>query len=176
MSLSRRHFIKTGGIALGSLPFLSLANPVSENTTLKVGLIGCGGRGTGAVVQALMADPNVVVTALADIYQDKVNQTLDILNKRDSTRISIPTERQFIGFDSYKQLIDSDVDVVLLCSPPNFRPDHLEYAVLANKHVFCEKPVAVDIPGLKRVMESVRLSKARNLKLVLCAHFETFRL
>lgn len=166
MNLSRRHFIKTGSVALGTLPFVSLANKLDINSEIKVGLIGCGGRGTGAVVQALTADSKVRVVALADVYQDKINQTLNVLNKRDNTRIDIPMERQFVGFDSYKQLIDSDIDVVLLCSPPNFRPDHMEYAVLSNKHIFCEKPVAVDIPGLKRVMESVRLSKERNLKLV----------
>lgn len=166
MNQSRRQFVKTGGIALSTLPFISLADTTQANSVIKVGLVGCGGRGTGAVVQALTADPNVKVTALADVYQDKIDQTLNVLNNRDRTRIDIPAERQFLGFDSYKKLIDSGVDVVLLCSPPNFRPDHLEYAVQANKHVFCEKPVAVDVPSLKRVMESVKLSKERNLKLV----------
>lgn len=166
MTWSRRQFIKVGGIALGTMPFVSLAQTFGVGDVIKVGLVGCGGRGTGAVVQALAADPQVRVTALADIFPDKLEQTLQILNKRDNSRVDIPKERQFLGFDSYKKLIDSDVDVVLLCSPPNFRPDHLEYAVNANKHIFCEKPVAVDIPGLKRIMESVKLSKERNLNLV----------
>lgn len=166
MSLSRRQFIKTGSIALGSVPFISLADDFVKNQTIKVGLVGCGGRGTGAVIQALSADPDVKVTALADVYQDKIDLTLSALNKRDASRVDVPVDRQYIGFDSYKKLIDSGVDLVLLCSPPNFRPDHMEYAVLANKHIFCEKPVAVDIPGLKRVMDSVRISKERNLTLV----------
>lgn len=175
MSWSRRQFIKAGGIALGTAPFISLAGQLGAKDVIKVGLVGCGGRGTGAIVQALSADPQVKVTALADIYADKLNQTLDILNKRDKSRIDVPKEKQFVGFDSYKQLIDSDVDVVLLCSPPNFRPDHIEYAVKANKHIFCEKPVAVDIPGLKRVMESVKQAKERNLKLVsgFCFRYST---
>lgn len=166
MNLSRRHFLKSSGIALGSIPFISLAEQLGLSNSIKVGLVGCGGRGTGAVVQSLVADPNVVITALADAFQDQIDQTLLILNKKDEKRIDVPKERQFVGFESYKSLIDSGVDVVLLCTPPNFRPDHLEYAVLAGKHVFCEKPVAVDIPGLKRVMESVRISKEKKLNLV----------
>jgi len=166
MSLSRRQFVKSGGVALGTLPFISLANTLDVNSDIKVGLVGCGGRGTGAIVQALAADPNVKVVALADVYPDKLEQTLSVINTKDKARVDVPKERQFLGFDSYKKLIDSDVDVVLLCSPPNFRPDHIEYAVKANKHVFCEKPVAVDIPGLKRVMDSVKESKERDLKLV----------
>lgn len=166
MNISRRQFVKTGGLALSTMPFISIANTIDSKSTIKVGLVGCGGRGTGAVVQALTADPAVVVTALADVYQDQLDQTLKVLNNKDRARIDIPVERQFVGFDAYKKLIDSGVDVVLLCSPPNFRPDHLEYAVQKNKHIFCEKPVAVDIPSLKRVMESVKLAKERNLKLV----------
>ncbi|WP_164108444.1 MULTISPECIES: Gfo/Idh/MocA family protein [Sphingobacterium] len=166
MNLSRRHFLRNSGIALGSIPFITLAEKLGISNAIKVGLVGCGGRGTGAVVQSLAADPNVVVTALADAFQDQIDQALLILNKKDAKRIDVPNERQFVGFDGYKALIDSGVDVVLLCSPPNFRPDHLEYAVQSGKHVFCEKPVAVDIPGLKRVMESVRISKEKKLNLV----------
>lgn len=166
MNLSRRHFLKSSGIALGALPFVSLAEQLKLSNIIKVGLVGCGGRGSGAVIQALSADPDVVVTALADAFQDQIDQTLVILNKKDSKRVDVPRERQYAGFDAYKSLIDSDVDVVLLCSPPNFRPDHFEYAVLAGKHIFCEKPVAVDIPGLKRVMESVKIAKERKLNLV----------
>lgn len=166
MNLSRRHFLKSSGIALGSIPFISLAEQLGISNTIKVGLVGCGGRGTGAVVQSLVADPNVVITALADVFQDQIDQALLILNKKDAKRVDVPKDRQFVGFEGYKSLVDSGVDVVLLCSPPNFRPDHLEYAVQAGKHVFCEKPVAVDIPGLKRVMESVRISKEKKLNLV----------
>ncbi len=175
MNFSRRDFIKSSGIALGSLPFISLADQLGLSKTIKVGLVGCGGRGTGAVVQALAADPNVVVTALADAFQDQIDQTLLILNKKDAQRTDVPKERQFVGFDGYRALIDSGVDVVLLCSPPNFRPDHLSYAVEAGKHIFCEKPVAVDIPGLKRVMESVRISKEKKLNLVsgFCFRYST---
>lgn len=166
MGYSRREFIKTTGIALGTVPFMSLADELHNDVKIRVGLVGCGGRGTGAVMQSLSAHPSVNVVALADVFEDQIDQTLQVLQKRDSNRVDVPKERQFVGFDAYKKLVDSDVDLVLLCSPPNFRPDHLEYAVSAGKHVFCEKPVAVDIPGLKRVMESVKLSKERDLKLV----------
>lgn len=175
MNLSRRHFLKSSGMALGSIPFISLADHFGVSNTIKVGLVGCGGRGSGAVVQALAADQHVVVTALADAFQDQIDQTLLILNKKDPNRVDVPRERQFVGFEGYKALIDSGVDVVLLCSPPNFRPDHLEYAVGAGKHIFCEKPIAVDIPGLKRVMESVRISKEKKLNLVsgFCFRYST---
>lgn len=175
MIFSRRQFIKTTGIALGSAPFISFTNDFLNKKEIRVGLVGCGGRGTGAVTQSLLADPMVKVVALADVFQDKIDQTLKVINKVDSTRVDVPKERQFEGFDSYKKLTDSGVDLVLLCSPPNFRPDHIEYAVLAGKHMFCEKPVAVDIPGLKRVMESVKLSKKKNLNLVsgFCFRYST---
>lgn len=175
MSLSRRHFLRSSGIALGTLPFVSLAEQFNLTNVIKVGLVGCGGRGNGAVVQALTADPSVIVTALADTFQDQIDQTLVILHKKDAKRVDVPKERQYVGFDAYKSLIDSGVDLVLLCSPPNFRPDHFEYAVLAGKHVFCEKPVAVDIPGLKRVMESVRIAKEKKLNLVsgFCFRYST---
>lgn len=166
MKYSRRNFIKSSSLVLGSLPFASMANSLHENRKIKVGLIGCGGRGVGALVQALSADPDVIVTALADVFPEQLDQALLLAQKKDSVRVDVPKERQFLGFESYKKLIETDVDVVLLCSPPNFRPDHMEYAVSKGKHIFCEKPVAIDIPGLKRVMDSVKTAKEKNLNIV----------
>lgn len=166
MKYSRRNFIKTSGLVIGGLPFASMADSINLNTKIKVGLIGCGGRGVGALMQAMSADPNVIVTALADVFPEQLEQGLKLALKKDSTRVDVPIERQFLGFESYKKLIDTDVDIVLLCSPPNFRPDHIEYAVSKGKHIFCEKPVAIDIPGLKRVMESVKVAKEKNLNIV----------
>ena len=167
MNFTRRHFLKSSGLMLGTLPMASFANTFSiADTKIKVGLIGCGGRGLGALVQSMSADSNVQVTALADIFQDQIDQAFNVITKKDKNKVNVPKSKQFLGFDGYKKLIDSDVDIVLLCSPPNFRPDHLEYAVQAGKHVFCEKPVAVDIPGIKRVMESVKLAKTKNLNIV----------
>ncbi|WP_353130877.1 Gfo/Idh/MocA family protein [Parapedobacter pyrenivorans] len=133
---------------------------------IKVGLIGCGGRGTGAAVQALRADPQVVITALADIFEDRLADSLHALQKVDTKRTKVDPHHRFVGFDSYRQLIDSDVDVVLLASPPYFRPLHLSAAVAAGKHVFCEKPFAVDMPGVRKVLEAVKVSKEKNLALV----------
>ncbi|MCA5004696.1 Gfo/Idh/MocA family protein [Sphingobacterium bovistauri] len=166
MKYSRRNFIKTSGMVMGSLPFANIAADVSFDKKIRVGLVGCGGRGVGALIQAMTADPEVIVTALADVFPEQLEQAHKLAFKKDSKRVDVPKERQFLGFESYKDLIDSDVDVVLLCSPPNFRPDHIEYAVAKGKHIFCEKPVAIDIPGLKRVMESVRIAKEKKLNLV----------
>ncbi|MBD1428558.1 Gfo/Idh/MocA family protein [Sphingobacterium litopenaei] len=166
MKYSRRNFIKTSGLVLGTLPFASMANSINLNRKIKVGLIGCGGRGVGALIQAMSADPDVIITALADVFPEQVDQALKLAMKKDSARVDVPKERQFLGFESYKDLIDTDVDIVLLCSPPNFRPDHIEYAVSKGKHIFCEKPVAIDIPGLKRVMETVKIAKEKNLNIV----------
>lgn len=166
MKYSRRNFIKTSSLAVGTLPFVSLAGDYKPNAKVKVGLVGCGGRGIGALIQAMTADPDVLITALADIFPEQIEKALTLANKKDIAKVDVTPNRQFVGFDSYRKLIDSDVDVVLLCSPPNFRPDHLEYAVSKGKHVFCEKPVAVDIPGLKRVMDSVRVAREKKLNIV----------
>lgn len=166
MNSSRRHFLKASGLLLSSMPLLSFGTGSSKENPIRVGLIGCGGRGNGAAVQALRADPQAHIVALADIFPDRVAESLEMLRKVDEKRVDVPGERQFVGFDAYKHLIDMDVDVVLLCSPPNFRPDHFAYAVDAGKHIFCEKPVAVDIPGLKRVMDSVHQAKSKELNVV----------
>ncbi|HMR20310.1 MAG TPA: gfo/Idh/MocA family oxidoreductase, partial [Sphingobacterium sp.] len=101
MNSSRRHFIKTSGVMLGSLPFLSFDNKSNIDNPIRVGLIGCGGRGNGAAVQALAADPQVHITALADIFPDQLSRSLELLQKRDAARVDVPESRQFIGFDSY---------------------------------------------------------------------------
>lgn len=166
MNSSRRLFLKASGLLLGSVPLLSFDKLDTNSDTIRVGLVGCGGRGNGAAMQALRADPHVHIVALADIFPDQIAASVEVLSKIDKNRVHVPAARQFVGFNAYKDLIDSDVDVVLLCSPPNFRPDHFAYAVEAGKHIFCEKPVAVDIPGLKRVMESVRQAKTKELNVV----------
>ncbi|WP_244518586.1 Gfo/Idh/MocA family protein [Parapedobacter composti] len=166
-TVNRRQFLKTSGIgaaAMAAPAFLFSKQPVSNS--IKVGLVGCGGRGTGAAVQALRADPNVEITALADIFEDRLSGALHALQQVDAKRVKVDSQHRFVGFDSYQQLIDSGVDVVLLASPPYFRPMHLAAAVEAGKHVFFEKPVAVDIPGIRRVLEAVKVSKEKNIALV----------
>lgn len=170
-STTRRDFIKTTGAAAIGGAMLNLTFPQSvlgknKADTLKVGLIGCGGRGSGAANQALNADENVVLTYAADIFPDRMEKSLKNLTDIHGDRVQIPESNQFIGFDAYQRLIDSDVDVVLLATPPCFRPDHLLYAVNKGKHVFCEKPMAVDMPGLNKVFEAARLAKINGTSLM----------
>ena len=141
---------------------------------LKVGLIGCGGRGTGAASDALNADPYTQITALADLFPDRIPGCLESLEKAFPERVDVPAERQFHGFDAYKQMMESDIDVVLLCTTPHFRPQQIEAAIAAGKHVFCEKPVAVDVPGCKRVLEACRQAKEKSLAVVsgLCWRYD----
>ena len=162
-ALSRREFVKTtAATALLTTPFVHAAGA----DTIRVGVIGCGGRGTGAASQALNADPGVVLTAMGDMFADKLSGSLKHLTKQDSQRVRVPPEAQFVGFDAYQQVIDSDVDVVILATPPHFRPAHLKAAVDAGKHVFAEKPMAVDAAGVRSVLRSVEEARPGNLSIV----------
>lgn len=131
--------------------------------TLKVGLIGCGGRGTGAANQALNADPNVVLTAMGDVFLDRMEASYNGLMEETPDKVKVNKENKFIGFDAYQKVIDSGVDVVILATPPAFRPAHLEACIAAGKHVFFEKPVAVDAPGIRRVIATAKKAKEKNL-------------
>ncbi len=166
---NRRGFLKTasaiaGGAALAGLSIQRGAH-AAENNQLKIGLIGCGGRGTGAAANALAADPNTVLTAMADAFEDRMEDSYKNLIKQYSDRVNVPKEKRFSGFDGYKQVIN-DVDVVLLCTPPQFRPMQLKAAIEAGKHVFCEKPVAVDAPGIRSVLQSTKMAQEKGLNLV----------
>lgn len=136
-----------------------------DGNPIKAGLIGCGGRGTGAAVNFLDAGPNLQITALGDVFKDKLDQCRDQLRKSNHA-VEIPDENCFIGFDAYQKVIDSGVDVVLLCTPPAFRPYHIEAAVDAGKHIFMEKPVAVDPVGARKVMVSVKRAQEKGLCMV----------
>ncbi|WP_273566837.1 Gfo/Idh/MocA family protein [Maribacter halichondriae] len=167
----RREFIKKSGIVLvgGSVVYPSgmlASSGTSVENTIKVGLIGCGGRGTGAASQALMADPNVVLTAMGDVFEDRLESSLMELMKISPLQIKVDTSSKFVGFDAYQKVIDSGVDVVLLATPPGFRPDHLTAAVDAGKHIFCEKPVAVDAPGVRKVLAAAEKAKEKQLNIV----------
>ncbi len=180
-SASRRQFIKTtAGIAVAGGTLATLASPqfahAAGSDLLRVGLIGCGGRGSGAAKQALLADKNVKLTAMADAFEDRLSGSLQSLSASEevSGKIDVPPERQFTGFDAYKQLLATDVDVVLLTTPPHFRPIHLKAAVEAGKHVFAEKPVAVDAPGVRSVIETCAEAKRKGLSVVsgLCLRYD----
>jgi len=163
---TRRQFLQSTA-ALAATSAIA-ANVHAQGTDqLKVGLIGCGGRGTGAAGQALRADRNVKLWAMADAFEDRLNTSLATLSRDQeiANKIDVPAERKHVGFDGYQRVIQS-CDVVLLCTPPHFRPMHLRAAVQAGKHVFAEKPVAVDAAGVRSVLETCRDAQRRNLSVV----------
>jgi len=169
---SRRGFLRAstsaavGGALAAQTGFPAvLAGPV-HTQTLRVGLVGCGGRGTGAAVNALKADANVHLTALADLFEDSLQTSLALLRKESPDQVRVERERCFLGFDAYQKLLDSGVDVVLLTTPPGFRPEHLRAAVAAGKHAFVEITAAIDGPGVRSVLASSELARQKELSIV----------
>lgn len=161
----RREFMKAGALVTAAtlLPGMASAQG-SAGKEIKVALIGCGGRGTGAASQSLNV-PGTKLVAMADAFQDNLKKAHDSLQKQFKERVDVPAERRFVGFDAFKKATDA-ADLVLLCSSPGFRPAHFEYAVQQGKHVFMEKPVAVDGPGIRKVIEAAKAADAKNLKVV----------
>jgi myo-inositol 2-dehydrogenase / D-chiro-inositol 1-dehydrogenase len=135
-----------------------------DGPVLKAGLIGCGGRGSGAAIQFIKAGPNLQVVALGDTFQDRVDATRASILK--ATGQEVPIENCFVGFDNYQKVIDAGVDVIILATPPVFRPEHLAAAVAAKKHVFAEKPVCVDPVGARSVMATAEKAKGLGLSIV----------
>ncbi|QDT66239.1 Gfo/Idh/MocA family protein [Calycomorphotria hydatis] len=176
-SPSRRSFLQTtvaAGVAASTLSSGVFAGGTEGK--IRIGLVGCGGRGTGAALNALKADPGVVLVALADLFQEKIPGTISNLQKAGvGDRVQVPPEMQFSGLDAYKSLID-EVDVVLLATPPGFRPVQYRAAVEAGKHVFIEKPVAVDGPGIKHILETNKMAEEKGLVVVsgLCWRYDEF--
>ena len=167
---NRRQFLKTGAAGAMSASLSAAAAPAAGlhaagSDTLTLALVGCGGRGTGAARNALDADPGTTLVAMADVFEDHLASSHRNLSKQLPDRIDVPEERRFVGFDAYEKAIDA-ADVVLLCTPPHFRPTQLSAAVDAGKHVFCEKPVAVDGPGARVVADASARASQRGLSLV----------
>jgi len=164
----------TSGVIASNIAIESFAN-VNENKKLKLAVVGCGGRGSGAVVQALTADDNVELVSMADTFRDRIDSSLKGINDHfgDSRKIKINEKNLFVGFDAYKKAIDL-CDVVILTTPPGFRPQHFEYAVNNDKHIFMEKPLATDATGVRRVLEVARKAKEKKLNVVvgLQRHYE----
>jgi len=169
---SRRNFVTAGAagalLVAGAPAFLRGAPAAGQ--AIKVGLVGCGGRGTGAANQALNADDYSMLSAVADVAQEPIDACLATLRKQQGAKagvkVAVEKTRQFVGLDAFEKLIASDVDVVILTTPPGFRPQHLRACIDANKHVFCEKPIATDAPGVRSVLETTQLAKQKNLNLV----------
>ncbi|MCD6049677.1 MAG: oxidoreductase domain protein [Verrucomicrobia bacterium] len=167
---SRRDFLKTSStVALGgALAFPSITKAAGAGDKLRIGFIGCGGRGSGAAAQALKADSNVELYAVGDVFQSQIDKSLKAVQAdvAKPEKFNVPAERQFVGIDSYQKVINSGVDMVILTTPPGFRPQHLRAAVEAGKHVFLEKPMATDAPGIRSVIESVKIAKEKKLAMV----------
>ena len=168
---TRRTFCKqtaaaTTGILASTLPLDAMSN-VYDNKKLKLALIGCGGRGSGAAVQALTADDKVELYAMADAFRDRIDSSLNGIKEHfdGSKNIDVQEKNMFTGFDAYKKAIDL-CDVVILTTPPGFRPLHFEYAINNDKHVFMEKPLATDAPGIRKVLEVAKIAKDKKLNVV----------
>ena len=166
--IERRDFIKKTGTMAGAIAagFPGIISAQTVTNAVKVGLVGCGGRGSGAAAQALTADPNNELTAVADIDEAIVERAANRLEGSEQFGPRVKIDHAFFGLDAYEKVINSGVDVVLLATPPGFRPQHLTAAVNANKHVFCEKPCATDSPGVREVMAAQKLAQTKNLALV----------
>lgn len=177
---SRRDFISTSSALAASAALATQlraapAVHIGVDETIKIGVIGCGGRGTGAAQQALSTKGPVQLVAMGDAFEDSVERAYNALNggggkgknnKADgsaASKIDCPKERRFFGLDAYKKVLECDVDLVVLATPPGYRPVHFEAAVNAGKHVFMEKPVATDAPGVRRVLAAVAEAKKKNL-------------
>ena len=164
-NVTRRDFVKSASAVTAAVTLPAWA--ITENRSpIKIGFIGCGGRGTGAANQALQANDNSVIWAMGDAFEDRLTSSMNTLIGEKGDRAEVPKDRQFVGFDAYQKVIDSGVDMVILTTPPHFRPEHIAAAVKAKKHVFCEKPMAVDGTGIRSVMESTKLAKANETNLV----------
>jgi myo-inositol 2-dehydrogenase / D-chiro-inositol 1-dehydrogenase len=150
-----------------------LRDQAPDGNVLKAGLVGCGGRGTGAAMNFLNAGPNLEITALGDLYPHRLDGCRTTLKERQG--VDVPDQNCFTGFDAYKKVIDSDVDIILLCEPPFFRPISFEYAVQARKHVFIEKPVGVDPVGVRSVMASGKMAESAGLMVVAGTHYRHMR-
>lgn len=175
---SRRRFLQgSAALAAGTAAGLSMARSAhaAGSDVIRMGLIGCGGRGCGAVVNALGADPNTQLVAMGDAFADMLDSGLKNLKATEfGDRVVVDKDHSFVGLDAYQKVVESDVDMVLLAAPGGFRPLHLEAAINAGKHVFCEKPMAVDGPGLRKVIKAVEAAKQKKLALRagLCFRFE----
>lgn len=167
--VSRRSFLQStttavaGGALLGALSPERFALGASPGDTIRVALIGCGGRGSGAANQALSTHGDIKLIAAADVFKDQMEGSLNNLRKQHKEKVEVPEENKFVGFEAYKQAI-ALADVVILATPPGFRPMMFEEAVRQGKHVFMEKPVAVDGPGVRKVLAAAEEAKKKNLK------------
>jgi len=175
--VNRRNFVKTGAVSAAALAGLTSAVGskayAAGSDKLRVGLVGCGGRGVGAAVHSLSSSENIELYALADVFEDKLNRVPKLLEGEAGKRnwpagssVQVTPDRMFSGFDAYKRLLATDIDIVLLCCPPGFRAKHLNAAIEAGKHVFMEKPGCVDPVGVRSLIASAELATKKGLSIV----------
>ena len=169
-SISRRDFVKrtsvaTAGLSAGLMASGNFAYAAGTDT-LRVGLIGCGGRGTGAARDAVVSSPGVEIYAMGDLFEDRLNQSKALLKEAVGEALNVSESRSFTGFDNDQGVFSTGVDMVIIASPPGFHPAQLRAAVKADKHVFLEKPAAVDPAGVQSVIESGRLAEQKKLSIV----------
>ncbi len=164
-SSTRRAVLAASALApFAAAELLRGASPAGD--TLRIGVIGCGGRGTGAAMDALAAGPDVRIVALGDLFPERLEAACNGLKEHDAARATVDPKRCFTGFDAYKAVLATDVDVVILATPPGFRPIHFAAAVAAGKNIFMEKPCAVDGPGIRMVLDGARAADERKLCVV----------
>ena len=170
MRPSRRDFIKTTAVATAGASAALMTSGdfayAAGSDVLRVGLVGCGGRGTGAARDAVVSSPGVEVYAMGDLFADRLKQSKELLKEAIGDKLNVAEGRSFTGFDNYRGVIGSDVDLVILATPPGFRPLHFRAAVEAGKHVFLEKPIAVDPVGARSVMASGEVARQKGLSVV----------
>ncbi len=172
---SRRDFLKhsaAAGAALAGGLSLARSAHAQGSDQIKIALVGCGGRGTGAAVNALhnKANPNVKLVAMGDAFRNRLDGSLGAISRRCKDKVDVPEDRKFVGLDCHKGVMASDADLVLLCTPPGFRPMQFEAAVAAGKHVFAEKPVATDGPGVRKFMAANEEAKKKKLVVAVGHH------
>ena len=161
--INRRKILKTGAAAAASLPVAGFAQ-AGGSDEIKVATVGCGGRGRGATGQTLNV-PGTKLVAVADAFRDRAESAVSEFRQRYADKVDLPADRIFDGFEGYRSAIDA-ADVVILTTTPGFRPQHFEYAVEQGKHVFMEKPVATDAPGIRRVLAAAKEADKKGLKVV----------
>jgi len=168
--IDRRTFVKTSaktlatGMVFSHLPIFSSANVLGKEK-IKLGLVGCGGRGTGAIFQALTTSKSVQLVAMGDVFKHELDNSLQQVSTKFSDQVAVPKERQFLGLDAFKKVI-AECDAVILATPPAFRPQHFEHAITEGKHVFMEKPLATDAPGYRKIIATGKMAEDKKLNVV----------
>jgi predicted dehydrogenase len=173
---SRRDFLKRSGAATAAAASFTIVKPELVRgfapEKLKIGLVGCGGRGTQAAIDTLTANANLELVAMADLFEDHLESSLQRMpkdkrfNPAIGARINVAPDHRFTGYDAYRKMMASDIDIVLLCTPPGYRPAHFEAAINAGKHVFTEKPIATDATGARRFIAAAKLAEQKKLSVV----------